>query len=51
MDILEALYERRSNRGFIDKPVEKETHKRLLSLATQAPSSINIQPWEITIVS
>lgn len=51
MDILEALDERRSTRGFLDKPVERETLERLLSLATQAPSAINIQPWEITIVS
>ncbi len=51
MDLLEALDERRSTRGFLDKPVERETLERLLSLATQAPSAINIQPWEITIVS
>lgn len=51
MDILEALHERRSTRGFLDKPVERETLERLLSLATQAPSAINIQPWEITIIS
>ncbi len=50
-DILEALHERRSTRGFLDKPVERETLERLLSLATQAPSAINIQPWEITIIS
>ena len=51
MDLLEALDERRSTRGFLDKPVERETLERLLSLASQAPSAINIQPWEITIVS
>jgi nitroreductase len=51
MDILEALSERRSTRGFLDKPIERESLERLLSLATQAPSAINIQPWEITIVS
>jgi nitroreductase len=51
MDLLEALDERRSTRGFLDKPIERETLERLLSFATQAPSAINIQPWEITIVS
>lgn len=51
MDILEVLQERRSTRAFLDKPVDKKTLERLLSLATQAPSAINIQPWEITIVS
>ena len=51
MDILEALQDRRSTRGFLDKPVEREVLERLLSLATRAPSAINIQPWEITVVS
>ena len=51
MDILEALQDRRSTRGFLDKPVERKTLERLLTLATQAPSAINIQPWEITVVS
>jgi nitroreductase len=51
MDILEALQDRRSTRGFLDKPVERGTLERLLSLATMAPSAINIQPWEITVVS
>ena len=51
MDILETINERRSTRGFLDKPVERETVERLLSLATQAPSAINLQPWEFTVVS
>lgn len=51
MDLLDALRNRRSTRGFLDKPVERETLERILSLAAQAPSAINIQPWEITVVS
>jgi len=51
MDVLSAIQERRSTRAFLDKPVEKGTMERLLSLATQAPSAINIQPWEFTVVS
>ena len=51
MDILKALQDRRSTRGFLDKPVERDTLERLLSLAAQAPSAINIQPWEITVIS
>jgi len=51
MDVLEAIQERRSTRGFLDKPVEKETLERLLTLAAQAPSAINLQPWEFTVVS
>lgn len=51
MDVIEAIQERRSTRGFLDKPVEKETLERLLELATQAPSAINLQPWEFAVVS
>ncbi|MFC1535302.1 nitroreductase [Thermodesulfobacteriota bacterium] len=50
MDILKAIQERRSTRGFLDKPVEREILERLLSLAIQAPSAINLQPWEFTVV-
>jgi nitroreductase len=51
MDLIKAIEERRSTRGFLKKPVERETLERLLRLATQAPSAINLQPWEFTVVS
>ena len=51
MDILEAIKQRRSTRAFLDKPVERQTLEKLLSLATQAPSAINMQPWELVVVS
>jgi nitroreductase len=51
MDVLKAIEERRSTRVFLDKPVDRETLERLLTLALQAPSAINLQPWEFTIVS
>lgn len=51
MDILETIQERRSTRAFLDQRVEKGTIERLLSFATQAPSAINLQPWEFTVVS
>ena len=51
MDLLKAIEERRSSRAFLDKPVERETLEKLFHLATQAPSAINLQPWEITVVS
>jgi nitroreductase len=31
--------------------VERKTVETLLSLATQAPSAINLQPWEFVVVS
>ncbi len=51
MDILQAIEERRSTRAFLDKPVERKTIETLLSLATRAPSAINLQPWEFVVVS
>jgi nitroreductase len=51
MDILHAIQERRSVRAFLDKPVNKETLEKLISYASQAPSAINIQPWELVVVS
>ncbi len=51
MDILKVIEERRSTRGFLKRPVEHETLETLLRLATQAPSAINLQPYELTVVS
>jgi nitroreductase len=51
MDISEAIKERRSTRAFIDKPVDRNTLEELIRLATRAPSAINLQPWELTVVS
>ncbi len=51
MDILHTIQERRSVRAFLDKPVDKETLEKLISYASQAPSAINIQPWELVVVS
>jgi nitroreductase len=51
MDVLQAIQERRSTRVYLDRPVEKETLEKLISFASQAPSAINIQPWELVVVS
>lgn len=51
MDVLKVIEERRSTRAFLEKPVDKGTLERLIGLATQAPSAINLQPWEFTVVS
>ena len=50
MDLIRAMEERRSVRAFLDRPVGREKLERLLQLATRAPSAINLQPWEITVV-
>ena len=51
MDLTEAMKERRSTRAFLEKPVTREVMERLLHLAIQAPSAINLQPWELAVVS
>ena len=51
MDLMEAIKERRSTRAFLEKTVAQETVEDLLHLATQAPSAINLQPWELAVVS
>jgi nitroreductase len=51
MDVIEAVQKRRSTRAFKDLPVRKETIERLLGLAMNGPSAINMQPWEFVVVS
>ncbi|MCW2277522.1 nitroreductase family protein [Heliophilum fasciatum] len=50
MELLEALYTRRSVRRYTDQPVTKETIEQLLQAATQAPSAMNFQPWAFLII-
>ncbi|MBW1781802.1 MAG: nitroreductase [Deltaproteobacteria bacterium] len=51
MDLLKTIQERRSTRAFLERPVEHETVESLIGFATQAPSAINLQPYELTVVS
>jgi nitroreductase len=51
MELFKAIEERKSTRGFLDKPLEKDVLEKLLHLATRAPSAINLQPWEFVVVS
>ena len=51
MDINDAVYDRRSTRVFLDKPVDRELLEGILGMARQAPSAINLQPWEVVVVS
>ena len=50
MDIFEAIFERRSIRRFIDKPIEEEKLARVLDAARWAPSVGNLQEWRFIIV-
>ncbi|WP_425581813.1 nitroreductase family protein [Streptosporangium vulgare] len=42
---------RRAVRAFSDEPVPKEVLERVLTAATRAPSSGNLQPWHLYVVT
>ena len=45
MDVIEAIYHRRSVRAFTTDAVPSEVIDDLVSVAVQAPSAMNLQPW------
>jgi nitroreductase len=49
MDVIEAMTERRSIRGFLPDPVPRETLEAILAAASRAPSGSNIQPWHVRV--
>ncbi|WP_369188524.1 nitroreductase [Streptomyces sp. R08] len=51
MDVYEAVDSRRAVRAFSDDPVPKDVLERVLSAATRAPSSGNLQPWHLYVVT
>lgn len=51
MDVLTAIYERKSIRGFLPDPVDKQELREILAAACRAPSAMNIQPWEFCVVT
>ncbi len=51
MEVLEAIRTRKSIRGYKPEPVPKELLREIIETASRAPSSVNTQPWEITVVT
>ena len=51
MDLIEAIQSRKSIRGFKPDPVPKKVLKEIIEVAIRAPSSLNAQPWECTVVA
>jgi len=51
MDVIEAIGARKSIRSFKAEPVPKEVLEQILELATRAPSAMNTQPWEFTVLT
>jgi len=51
MELQAAIEQRKSIRGFLDKPVPKEVLTQLLTLSARAPSTKNAQPWHFYVVA
>ncbi len=51
MDVVEAMKNRKSIRGFKPEPVSKEVLQEVLEAAGRAPSALNLQPWEFFVLA
>jgi len=51
MDTQKALLNRRSIRKYLDKPVDMDVVKRIMTAATWAPSGGNSQPWRFYVAT
>src|SRR4030042_5425741 len=51
MDIIEAVKTRKSIRGYKPDPVPRQVLEQILELASRAPSAMNTQPWEFTVLT
>ena len=51
MGLVDAIYERRSVRGFLNKEVPQEVLNRIFEIAQKAPSNCNVQPWKVYVAS
>jgi nitroreductase len=49
MQVDEAIASRRSVRGFLPTPVERETVEAILEVSSRAPSGTNMQPWKVYV--
>lgn len=51
MEIIEAIKARKGIRGYKSDPVPKAVLKEVLEIGTRAPSGMNTQPWEFTVIA
>ena len=50
MKLEQAITERKSIRAFKKDPLPRDVIEEVLQQAIQAPSAINLQPWEFTVI-
>ena len=51
MELDQTIWQRRSIRGFKNKPVSRELLEEIIALANRAPSSMNTQPWHLHVLT
>jgi nitroreductase len=51
MNVETAIRQRHSTRAFLDTPVSKEQVIQLLDIARYTPSGVNMQPWEVSVLT
>lgn len=51
MDIVDAIRQRKSIRGFKADPVDRKVIAEILEIAVRAPSTMNTQPWEFFVLA
>jgi nitroreductase len=51
MNVVEAVKKRKSIRGYKTDPVPRQVLEQILELASRAPSAMNTQPWEFTVLA
>ena len=51
MKVSQALLQRRSTRAFLPKAVEHEKIEQILEHAKWTPSGVNMQPWQVYVLS
>jgi nitroreductase len=50
MEYAPLVQERKSIRAFLKQSVPRELVEQVLDVAIKAPSALNLQPWEVTVV-
>lgn len=48
--MISAIYDRRSIRKFLDKPISQKDMKEIIQSGIKAPSSKNRQPWKYIVI-
>src|SRR5512139_1415848 len=51
MNVIDAIKQRKSIRGFKSDPVSKDVLTKILESACRAPSAMNTQPWEFIVLT